>query len=100
MLLSVTTGIIAFATGGQVSATPLTTSINQISTVGTIGDSVVLPSAVAGMRISIINTGANACDVFPAVDDSIGAGGDTAISLATQSGITYACYDSTNWRAV
>ena len=99
-LQAVTSGITAFATGGQASAIALTSGINEISVCATIGDSVKLPTAVAGLTVSIINNGATACDVFPFSGDDLGAGVDTAASLAIDAGITYACYDSTNWHSV
>lgn len=94
---STTAGITAFAGGGQASATALTTDINEVSTVATAADSVKLPSAAAGYSVTIINNGANACDVFPASGDNLGAGIDTAASLAAGAKITYDCYDTTNW---
>ena len=94
---SVAAGITAFATGGQASATALTKDINEISTVATAGDSVKLLSAAAGLQQTIINNGANACDVFPNTGDNLGAGVDTAISLAAGAQITYLAYDATNW---
>lgn len=97
---STTAGITAFATGGQASATLLTTDINEVSTVGTAGDSVKLPVAIAGYKITIINNGANACDVFPNTSDNLGAGVDTAVSLAAGANITYASYNATNWVSV
>lgn len=93
--------ITAYAGGGQVNATALTKKVNQIGTVASAGDSVKLPSAVSGfsLEITIINTGSNACDVFPSSGDSIGAGIDTAVSLAAGSNITYISYNATNWVA-
>ena len=101
-LQSVTTGITAFATGGQANAVELTTTINEITTVGTTGDSVKLDAAAAtyAKRRTILNKGANACDVFPASGDDLGAGVDTAVSLAAGVNITYESYDATNWFAV
>jgi len=97
---STTAGITAFATGGQASATQLTTDINELSTVATGGDSVKLPTAAAGLTITVINNGASACDVFPNTSDDLGAGVDTAVSLAAGANITYAAYDATNWESV
>jgi hypothetical protein len=95
--ISTTADITAFATGGQTNATELTSHINEIATVATGGDSVKLPAAVAGLSITILNNGVNACDVFPASGDNLGAGVDTAASLLAGEKITYDCYDSTNW---
>ncbi len=75
--------ITAFATGGQVGATQLNSSYNVIGTVATTGDSVkLLPTFAVNSIIFIKNDGANAADVFPGIGDDLGAGTDTAISLA------------------
>lgn len=96
---SVTAGITADVGSAQ-GGSPLTTEINQISTCATAGDSVTLPTAVAGLRVTIINNGAESCDVFPASGDNLGAGADTAAALAAGANITYVAYDATNWFAV
>ena len=96
---STTAGITASA-GSVQGGSPLTTDINEISTCGTTGDSVTLPTAVAGLKITIINNGANSADVFPASGDNLGAGADTAAALAAGSNITYASYNATNWEVV
>lgn len=97
-LRTATPGITAH-TGSSQGDGPLTTDINQISVCGTTGDAVTLPSAVGGMSITIINDGANACDVFPASSDNLGAGANTAASLAAGNNITYDAYDAVNWEA-
>lgn len=93
-------GIVAFAGGGQASATQLTASFNIIATVATAGDSVKTPPAIAGLDITIINDGANACDVFPSTGDDLGAGVDTAVSLAAGSSVRYYAKDSVNWKSL
>jgi hypothetical protein len=98
-LLSVEAGITA-DTGSAQGGSPLTNDLNEISTCANAGDSVTLPTAVAGLRVTIINNGAQACDVFPASGDNLGAGVDAAASLASGSNITYAAYDATNWESV
>lgn len=101
-LSSVTAGITAFSGGGQGSAVELITTINKISTVAAPADSVKLDAAVAAYskRRTILNNGVSACDVFPGSSDDIGAGVDTAVSLAAGANITYESYDATNWFAV
>ena len=96
---SVTAGITADVGSAQ-GGNPITTDINEISICATAGDSITLPIAVAGLRITIINNGAEAADVFPASDDNLGAGVDTAASLAAGSNITYASYNTVNWEVV
>lgn len=90
----------AFAGGGQGSATALISEINHIGTCATAGDSVKLLAASPGLIQRIINRGAAACDVFPNTGGNLGAGTNTAISLAAGAGVTYACYSSTGWDKV
>jgi hypothetical protein len=75
----------------------LTSSINEVSTVANANDTVTLPSAAAGMRVIIINNGANTLQIFPASGDNLGAGVDTATTLAAGSNVEYVAYDATNW---
>jgi hypothetical protein len=80
---STQTGLTAFATGGQASATQIISSWSVFSTVATGGDSSKLPATfIAGTRCYIKNDGAAAMDVFPASGDDLGAGTDTAVSVA------------------
>jgi len=98
---SITAAITANAGGGGVgSATALTTDINEISVCATGGDSVNLPSAIAGLTVTIINNGAAACDVFPFTTDDLGGGVDTAVSLGIGANITYVAYTAALWVAV
>lgn len=99
VLSQITAGITAHVGSSQGDG-PLTSSYNEISVCANAGDAVTLPSAVAGYKVIIINNGANACDVFPATDDNIGAGADTAVSLAAGANITYLAYDVVNWATV
>ncbi len=85
--------------GGQV----LVSSFNVIDTVGTAGDAVTLPAEFsAGTVIFIKNgAGANACDVFPALGDDLGAGANTAASLLAGAGIVYiATVANTTWESL
>lgn len=94
------TGITAFATGGQASATALTAEINNVTTCATAGDSVKLPAAVAGKKVVVKNSGATALDIFPASSDSIDA---LAVNLAVRiqpgSVITFHAKDATVWES-
>lgn len=96
---STTAGITA-DTGSAQGGSPLTSDINQISVCANAGDSVTMPTAVAGLDIVVINNGANSADVFPASGDNLGAGVDTAVALASGATIRYVAYDATNWAAV
>jgi hypothetical protein len=95
---SPTAGITAYATGGQTNATLLTKNYNQISICNTSGDSVKLPVAVAGYKITVINSGVASCDVFPNTSDAIdSAGTNNAVALASGTNATYYAYNNSNW---
>lgn len=84
VITSAATGITAFAGGGQASATVLTKSINNVTTVATSGDSVKLPAAVGGMEVIVINNGAATLNVFPFLGDAIDAlAANAAYGLST-----------------
>lgn len=94
------TTITAFATGGQASAVALTKEFNDVTTVATAGDSVKLPAAATGLKITVKNSGAAALDIFPAASDSIDA---LAINLAVRiqpgSVITFYAKDAIVWES-
>jgi hypothetical protein len=76
---SVATGISANGIS-QATATALTKEINVVSTVSS-GQGVILPTAVAGMILTITNTSANSLAVYPASGGAIN-------SLAANAGFT------------
>lgn len=81
---TIVTGIVAFAGGGQGSATEISYGYTEISTVATGGDSVkFFASTTFNKKYVIKNSGANAVDIFPASGGNLGAGVDTAVSLAS-----------------
>lgn len=98
-------GMFCFGTGAGITASttqaqgeqPLVNSLNEVSTVGNANDVVTLPSAVAGMEVTIVNNGANTLQIFPASGDNLGAGVDTSTTLAATENVTYQAYDATNW---
>ena len=88
----------AHAGGGQALATALTGMINRVSTVATAGDSVLLPAAVRGLEIVVINSAANAMNVFPAGTDTInGLAASTQVSQIPQSMYTFVCGTTGAW---
>lgn len=78
----------------------LLSSKNEVSTVATTNDTVTLPTASAGLDCIIINNGANTLQIFPASGDDLGAGVDTATTLAAGSTVRYLAWDSTNWATI
>lgn len=86
------TGLTAFATGGQGSAVVLDRGYNVVTTVATTGDSVKLPTGLAflvGTVVYLKNNGANSLDLFPGVGDDLGAGLNTAISVAAGAAVAF-----------
>nr|SMH63352.1 Hypothetical protein FSTVLC9_317 [Faustovirus] len=97
------TGITAFATGGQASATLLTFPVNIVATVATAGDSVKLPVAAdwEDRLIVVKNTAANSMDLFPNTGDNINAlGDDTALAVAAGVSVQLVSVGSGTWQVV
>ena len=80
--VSAATGITASVTQTQ-GQEPLTNNINEITVCANTNDTVTAPALLAGMSLTILNSGANTLQVFPATGDDLGAGVNTAITLAT-----------------
>jgi len=99
---SVAAGLTAHAGGGQASALALTARVNQVSTVATAADSVVLPAAIAGEEIVVINAAAaNAMNVFPATGDAINAlAANTALSVVANKAIMFVCAVNGTWNSI
>jgi hypothetical protein len=76
---------------------PLTAIINVVATVANPNDTVTLPSAAAGRRCVVVNTGANTLQIFPASGDDLGAGVNTATTMAAGFTIDLLAYDATTW---
>jgi len=93
---SVTTGISAAGTV-QADATAITKDNNIVSTVNS-GEGVKLPTAIAGMRIYIKNTSANAVLVYPATSATINSlSPNAAYSQAGNASAFYTAANSTQW---
>lgn len=92
----------AHAGGGQGSALPVTAEINQVTTVASAGDSVVLPAAAAGIQIMVANAAAvNSMNVFPASGDQINAlGANTAFALAAGKTAQFYCVKAGQWHSI
>ena len=94
---SVGTAIAAAGTT-QGAATAITKDNNIVSTVSAGANSVVLPTAVAGMRIYIKNSSASALNVFPAVGAAINAlSANASISQAANASAFYISSSTTQW---
>ena len=96
---SLTTGVQAAGTT-QGTATALTKHINNVTVVATNQDGVKLPSAVAGMKVVIINKDAtDPLKVWPATGDDLGAGVNAVSGVTILAGAsrTYYAIDDTYW---
>lgn len=92
------TGITAFATGGQASATAMTARWNNVTTCATAGDSVKLMAAEDGAVQSVKNSGAATLAIFPATGDAINAlAVNLSIDLPPGGEIEFHAIDATTW---
>ncbi len=97
-------GLTAHVGGGQGSAFALTTAVNSVGTVNSIGDSVKLPTSVAGGLVVVINDAALALQCFGASTDTIDditttvgievPGKSTAVFVCPVAGKWYSVKDS------
>lgn len=94
----VTTGLTAFAGGGQANATQLSFGYNEITTVATALDSVKLPSGVVGGKVTVLNDGANIANVYPATGGTINDGAaNSPVTIAPGVTIVFEAITTTNW---
>ena len=97
----VTNSITAGSTQTQAGATALTEPINRVTTVGTNGDGVKLPTATAGLSILIINSdAAQTLKVWPNTSDAIDQGSANAVDadqIAPGRSRLYVAIDATDW---
>jgi hypothetical protein len=88
----------ALAGGGRTGATQLNLGLNQVGTVATANDSVVLPPALKGEMVIVKNSAANAMQVFAAGSDTInGTAGATGLSQLTLTGAIYIASANGTW---
>lgn len=97
VLDSTTAGVTASTTQTQ-GQQPLTAKVNEVSTVANIGDVVTLPSAVAGLRVTVVNNGANRLQLFPASGDKFSHRPvDISGELGDGDCVSLVAFDSTTW---
>jgi hypothetical protein len=89
--------ITANAAGTKGAAYVLTAAISRLVTVAASA-SALLPPALAGLAIAVINRGANTANLFAAGTDQIdGASAATAKTLATGKTIMFFCAVDGQW---
>jgi len=98
ILESAQDNITATAGGAQSGAFQIMTQTARVTTVVSVGDSVALPSATAGLELIIINHGQNAMNVFgngsDRVDDQASG---TPVSQMANSMVIFTCVTPGNW---
>ena len=95
---SVADALTAHSGGTQAPGTPITTRLARFSTVAASGDSALLPSALPGMEITVINSGANPMNVFPASGEKINGGSaNAAFSVTNAKQTVFRCTSAGNW---
>lgn len=91
-------GITAKAGGGQSGAFQITTQTARVNTVASAGDSVMLPAALAGLEVILINHGANPMQVFGNGTDTIDdVAAGTGVSQMPSSVVIYTCANNGAW---
>ena len=94
------TTITAFATGGQTDATALTGEFNNVTVCATAGDSVKLPAAAQGLKVTVKNSGAASLAVFPATSDSINAMAvNLSVDIPVGGQMTFRAISATVWES-
>jgi hypothetical protein len=83
----------------QGTATALVSNINNVTVVAAAADGVILPTAVAGMRILVRNSdAADTLKIYPATGGQINAlGSNASFSLAADSTIELFASTTTQW---
>jgi hypothetical protein len=83
----------AHAGGGQGSAVPIVAQLTRFTVVATGADSSILPNMKAGMAsLTVINAGAAAMNVFPAVGETINGGAaNAAFSVPAGKTANFVC---------
>lgn len=105
LLFSTTTGIIAKAGGTQAAGTQLAAAYNLVETCVSDNDSVVLPQAIPGRKVSINNATGHTLAVFGLGADTVAAFNSntqqpaaTGVTQATTIERSYTCYKAGQWK--
>jgi hypothetical protein len=92
--------VTARAGGGQALATQLTAQTTRVTVCATAGDSVKLPTSLAGLELTIINAGVAPMAVFPATGDTInGLAANASVTMPPKSVDIFVCPLAGAWHA-
>jgi len=98
-------GVTAHAGGGQAGGVLVISSVTRVTTVGTAGDSLTLPSAKnvpLGTEMLVMNAAAaNSLNVFPATGESIDAlGANAARAVAAGKTCAFIAFAGGVWHSM
>lgn len=103
-------GLTAKAGGGAALAVQLKLGMNEIAVCATTSDSAILPLALAGAQVFVVNNGAQTCAIYPqqsnpnnvasAADTLVPIGGSTASTTAVPANsiVYWYCYKPGFWK--
>ena len=98
---SVSAALVASTTQTQAGAVALTAGVCEVATVANANDAVVMPAAVAGRQLILMNNGANTLQIFPLSGDAFNVGAvDASTTLATVTNATYVCFTDVIWETL
>jgi hypothetical protein len=101
ILASAADSLTAHADGGQSTGTPIAAVISRFTVVATAGDSVLLPPALPGIVLYIVNAAAASMDVFPLTGESINAlAPDAAFAVGANTLGLFICAATGHWQAL
>jgi hypothetical protein len=82
----------------QAAALPLVAQNNRVTTVAAPGNGVVLPPALAGMEVFLINHGTSSMQVFANLSDTVNdVSGATGVPQMANSLVVYVCTTAGKW---
>ncbi len=94
-------GLVAHAGGLQPLATPITSMCARFTVCATAGDSSILPVAMPGLEITVINAGAASMNAFPDLGSQINnAGVNVALALGPAKSCIFFTTAQNFWHTV
>lgn len=100
---SISTGLTASTTQTLAGALQLTSSYNNVTTVGTAADAVKLPAAVKGAQVWVTNSAAaNSMGIFPQAATDIIDGGSAGakVNCAVTKSALFTCIANGVWQSI
>lgn len=95
---TVETGVTADTGSVQGDSYPITRDVTVVATVGTAGDSLILPKAETGDEYWVRNGSGTSMDVFPQVGGAINGGStDAAVAVAAGKTAIFKAISSLDW---